>query len=39
VPAHRSPLARPTVTLSFSYVDPNRNSVELQTDNVGDWTQ
>ena len=27
------------MTLSFYYVDPDGNSVELQIDNFGDWTQ
>lgn len=27
------------MTLSFYYVDPDGNSVELQVDNFGDWTQ
>ena len=26
------------MTTSFYYVDPDGNSVELQTDNFGDWT-
>jgi len=27
------------MTMSFYYVDPDGNSVELQTDNFGDWKQ
>lgn len=27
------------MTMSFYYVDPDGNSVELQADNFGDWTQ
>jgi catechol-2,3-dioxygenase len=27
------------MTMSFYYIDPDGNSVELQADNFGDWTQ